>query len=101
MERAKDREKDISSVGEPDLKRYKVDPDTVKGKNVVVLLDTDVVVAKNGQEKLMPNTIEMAQIKKPKKGRFVTNVKFTSEMTERDVRRVLRQKLNILNYKRK
>ncbi|KAL9959537.1 hypothetical protein ACROYT_G032867 [Oculina patagonica] len=76
MEHTKSGEKDGE---EPDPKRHKGDPDTTKGKNVVVLLDSNV--KKNGQVVFMPITIEMAQLKKPGKGQFKTNIKFTSEMT--------------------
>ena len=37
----------------------------------------------------MPNTIEMAQIKKNERGQFKTNVQLSSKMTETDVKRVL------------
>lgn len=98
MEHTKDREKDVSSGEEPHPKRHKGDPITAKGKSVVILLDADV--KKNKQEVSMPNTIEMAQIKKKEKGRFKTNISFTREMAERDVLGVLLQNFPFLRNKR-
>lgn len=46
------------------------------------------VVERNGTV-FMPNTIEMAQIKKKERGQFKTNVQFSSKMTETDVKRIL------------
>ena len=46
------------------------------------------VVQRNGTV-FMPNTIEMAQIKKKERGQFKTNVQLSSKMTETDVKRVL------------
>ena len=37
----------------------------------------------------MPNTIEMAQLKKTEKGQFTKNVQFSSKMTEMDVKKIL------------
>ena len=37
----------------------------------------------------MPNTIEMAKIKKTGRGQFKTNVQFSSTMTGTDVKRIL------------
>ena len=37
----------------------------------------------------MPNTIEMAQLKKKEKGKFTKNVQFSSKMTEMDVKKIL------------
>ena len=37
----------------------------------------------------MPNTIEMAQLKKTEKGQFKKNVQFSSKMTEMDVKKIL------------
>ena len=37
----------------------------------------------------MPNTIEMAQLKKSEKGQFKTNVQFLSKMTETEVKGTL------------
>ena len=87
---------------EPNPKRHKGDdPGTTSSKkdpdskNVVVLkLGTDVF-DRNGHV-LMPNTIEMGQIKKPEKGQFKTNIKFTKEMTEVDVEGQLRRNFPIL-----
>ena len=52
-------------------------------KNVVVLKETDVT--RRGGYVAMPNTIEMAQIKKPEKEQFKTQICLSSNMTEEDV----------------
>ena len=87
----------------PSSKRHKGDdPGTTSNKkdpyyckNVVVLkLGTDVI-DRDG-EVLMPNTIEMAQLKKQEKGQFKTDIKFTKEMTEKDVEGQLRRNFPIL-----
>jgi len=84
MEQAKGGE---TSIGEePNAKRHKGDPNaSTAAKSVVLLFDSDVTVRENG-EVGMPNTIEMAKIKKPEKGRFV-KISFTREMSEEDVQR--------------
>ena len=64
----------------------------------MVLLSRNVT-HRHGQV-FMPNTIEMAQLKKPDKGQFVNNVVFTPEMTEEDVRNVLCSRLPILQNQR-
>ena len=96
-------ERDLPGGEEPNPKRHKGDdPGTTSSKkdpyyckNVVVLkLGTDVF-DRNGQV-LMPNTIELAQIKKAEKGQFKTNIKFTKEMTEVDVEGLLRRNFPIL-----
>ena len=69
------------------LKRAKKEPGDLTGKSVVVLKPCDVV-ERNGTV-FMPNTIEMAQIKKKERGQFKTNVQFSSKMTETDVKRIL------------
>ena len=51
-------------------------------RSVVVLKTSDVTVRDN--DVFMPNTIEMAQIKKPEKGQF-KKVQITKEMTEGNV----------------
>ena len=37
----------------------------------------------------MPNTIEMAQLKKKEKGQFLTNVQISSKMTQQDISKLL------------
>lgn len=54
-----------------------------KGKNVVVLKSDDVNI--KGPTVFMPNTIEMVNLKKPKKGQFETGVQISSTMTDADV----------------
>jgi len=73
-------------------------PGSVTGKSVVVLRDSDVTIGKSSV--LMPNTIEMAQLKKPVKGQFKRNVEIFSEMTELDVKRALTENFPILENKR-
>ena len=51
-------------------------------RSVVVLKTSDITVRDN--DVFMPNTIEMAQIKKPEKGQF-KKVQITKEMTEGNV----------------
>lgn len=96
METVKSGENDASLDEEPNAKRHRGDPYT---KSVVVLFDGDVTVRENG-EVYMPNTIEMAQLKKPGKGQFA-KISFTSEMTERDVHKTLRFNFPLLSYKRR
>lgn len=80
------------------LKRHKKEPGAPTGKNVVVLTNNDV------EEKdcivFMPNTIEMAQLKKPQKGQFKTNVQISSKMTERDIKQILEEAFPFLKNKR-
>jgi len=54
-------------------------PGSVMGKSVVVLRHSDVTVGMSSV--LMPNTIEMGQLKKPLKGQFKRNVEISSEMS--------------------
>ena len=63
------------------------EPGALTGKSVVVLKPCDVTI--NDGTKFMPNTIEMAQLKKPEKGQFKTNVQFSSKMTQTDIKRIL------------
>ena len=51
-------------------------------RSVVVLKTSDITVRDN--DVFMPNTIKMAQIKKPEKGQF-KKVQITKEMTEGNV----------------
>ena len=48
----------------------------------------------------MPNTIEMAQLKKSEKGQFKTNVQISSKMTEMDIKRILVKTFPYLESKR-
>ena len=68
-------------------KRMKKEPGAPTGKSVVVLKGNDVV--KRGENVFMPNTIEMAQLKKKGKGQFKTNVQISSRMQEEDIKRML------------
>ena len=71
---------------------------SVTGKSVVVLRHSDVTIGLSSV--LMPNTIEMAQLKKPLKGQFKRNVEFSSEMSELDVKRALTENFPILKDER-
>ena len=76
------------NVDEPvPLKRKKRDSGAPAGKSVVVLKSCDVTIGDNYV--LMPNTIEMAQLKKKEKGQFLTNVQISSKMTQKDIRELL------------
>ena len=101
MVNTKSGESDTSSGKEPNAKRRRRDPNALHTKTVTVLLDSDVRVSGNNPNVvLMPNTIEMAQLKKPGKGQFA-KISFTSEMTERDVHKTLRFNFPLLSYKRR
>ena len=80
------------------LKREKKEPGALTGKSVVVLKPCDVV-ERNGTV-FMPNTIEMAQLKKSEKGQFKTNVQISSKMTEMDIKRILVETFPYLESKR-
>lgn len=71
------------------LKRKKKDSGAPAGKNVVVLKSSDVIIRNDSV--FMPNTIEMAQLKKKEKDKkqFVTNVQISSKMTQQDIRELL------------
>lgn len=100
MEHAKSGENDTSIGEQPDAKRHRGDPNApAPAKSVVVLFDSDVTVRENG-EVCMPNTIEMAQLKKRGKGQF-GKITFTSEMTVEDVRLALFLNFPILRNKRR
>ena len=73
-------------------------PGSVTGKSVVVLRHSDVRIGLSSV--LMPNTIEMAQLKKPVKGQFKRNVEIFSEMTELEVTRALIKNFPILENER-
>ena len=69
------------------LKRKKRDSGTPAGKSVVVLKSCDVTIGDNYV--LIPNTIEMAQLKKKEKGQFLTNVQISSKMSQQDISELL------------
>lgn len=101
MEYSRHVEEDVSSSDEPDPKRHMSDNSgSTKRKresnlkNVMVLLDCDVK-SRDGKF-YMPITIEMAQLKKPERGQFRTEIKFTKTMTEKDVEEELRRHFSIL-----
>ena len=101
MENTKSGESDASSGEEPNPKRCRRDPSAVHAKSVMVLLDSDVSVSENNRNVvLMPNTIEMAQLKKPEKGRYA-KINFTSEMTQMDVLTALHSQFPILRTKKR
>ena len=88
-----------SVCNEPFLAKWRRrDPDAATRKNVVVLTRGDVGV-RNGMV-FMPNTIEMAILKKPDKGQFKTNINFSSNMTETDVKSILMANFPILRDRR-
>lgn len=100
MERCRSEE-DVSRSDEPDPKRQKRDnlgSTTRKResnlKNVLVLTSRDV--RKKGGKVFMPNTIEMAQLKKPKRGRFKTKIKLPKTMTVKNVEAELRDQFPVL-----
>lgn len=98
MEQVKGGENDTSIGEEPNAKRHRGGPNApTPAKSVVVLFDSDVRVGENGEVR-MPNTIEMAQLKKQGKGQFA-KISFTSEMTKEDVHRALCVKFPILSNK--
>lgn len=100
MEHTKSGESDASSGEEPSAKRRRRDSNAqTPVKSVVVLLESDVSVSKNNKNVvLMPNTIEMAQLKKPNKGQY-GKITFTSEMTQMDVLTALHLKFPVLGTK--
>ena len=76
------------NVDEPvPLKRKKKDCGAPAGKSVVVLRSCDVTIGDNYV--LVPNTIEMARLKKKEKGQFLTNVQISSKMSQQDIRELL------------
>ena len=80
------------------LKRAKKEPGALAGKSVVVLKPCDVKVERGIV--FMPNTIEMAQLKKSEKGQFKTNVQISSKMTEMDIKGTLVKTFPYLKSKR-
>ncbi|XP_078354207.1 uncharacterized protein LOC144638813 isoform X1 [Oculina patagonica] len=79
-------------------KRMKREAGSVTGKSVVVLKSSDVI--KRDTIVFMPNTIEMAQLKKPERGQFKTNVQISSKMTESDIKKTLMETFPILRRQR-
>ena len=76
----------------------KKQPGATTGKSVVVLKGSDVT--RRNENVFMPNTIEMAQLKKPEKGQFKTNVQISSKMTEVDIKRKLIETFPFLEHQR-
>ena len=64
----------------------------------MVLKPCDVVERKGTV--FLPNTIDMAQIKKTERGQFMTNVQFSSKMTESDTKKILVEKFPFLECQR-
>lgn len=94
MERSRHIVEDVSSSDEPDLKRPVSDnsASTTRKresivKNVMVLFGCDV--EKRDSKVYMPNTIEMALLKRPERGQFKKEIEFTKTMTEKDVKEKL------------
>ena len=70
----------------------------IRSRNATVLLATDVT--KRNDKLLMPNTIEMAQIKKEEKGQYVRGIKFSDNMSEEEVKgRILSHFPNLKNQR--
>lgn len=61
-----------------------------RGSKTVVLLKTDDYIRRAGKVYL-PNTIEMAQIKKPIRGQYKKNVQFSKNMGDDMVRQKLQE----------
>lgn len=61
-----------------------------KGSRTVILLKNDNYRRRNGQV-YIPNTIEMAQIKKPIRGQYKKNVQFSKNMDEDMVKHQLQE----------
>lgn len=64
----------------------------------MVLKSSDVFI--RGDAVLMPNTLEMARLRKPEKGQFKHNVKILQKMSETDVREMLIQIFPYLEHQR-
>ena len=97
MEAASVEKKVENAFEEPNAaKRMKKEPP--KGKSVVVLRSTDVM--RRNLTVFMPNTIEMAQLKKREKGQFKTNVQISSKMNQHDIKQKLLEIFPILEHKR-
>ena len=99
MEAASVEQKVENAFEEPNsAKRMKKEPGATTGKSVVVLRNTDVV--RRNLTVFMPNTIEMAQLKKAEKGQFKTNIQISSKMTEIDIKHKLLENFPILKHQR-
>ena len=79
--------KDKVNIEPVPLKRKEKDSGAPAGKSVVVLKSSDVTIRNNSV--FMPNTIEMARLKKKENGQFVTNVQISSKMSQQDIRELL------------
>lgn len=79
------------------LRRHKKAPGAPYEKNVVVLKHSDVAI--RGDTVFMPNTIELAQLKRPEKGQF-KKMQISSYMLEADVRKALTESFPFLEDKR-
>ena len=64
-----------------------------------MVLKSSDVTERNGTV-FMPNTIDMAQLKKSEKGQFKTNVQISSNMTEMDIKSILVETFPYLKCKR-
>ena len=79
--------KDKTNIEPVPLKRKEKDSGAPAGKSVVVLKSSNVTIRNNSV--FMPNTIEVAHLKKKEKGQFVTNVQIFSKMSQQDIRELL------------
>lgn len=79
------------------LKRQKKEPGAPTQKNVVVLKSSDVTT--KDDDVFMPNTIEMAQLKKATNGQF-KNMQFSSKMSETEIEDSLKGLFPCLKDKR-
>ena len=102
MERSRLVEEDVSSSDESDPERHMGDNSGSTAcnresnlKNVLVLLGCDV--HKNDGKVYMPNTKEMARLRRPERGQFKTGIKFNWTLTEEDVLEELRHHFPILS----
>ena len=80
------------------LKRKKRGSGAPAGKSVVVLKRSNVTIRNDSV--FMPNTIEMAQLKKKENGQFLTNVQISSEMSEQDIEELLISSFSCLRDQR-
>ena len=85
-----------SGEAQPKNKRQRGGP---TGKNVVVLKSCDVIVRDDGTVS-MPNTIELARLKKEENGQFKTDVQISSRMTDEDIKRIIVEKFPFLECQR-
>lgn len=73
-----------SGGAQPKKKRQRGGPTL---RNIMVLKRCDVIV-RDGTV-FMPNTIEMAKLKKPEMKQFKRNVQISSTMTDKDIKRII------------